>query len=371
MDNALLQSMLVSAAFLAALGFILAGLLVLAEKKIMNYGPCAIDINSGEKKITVKGGSSLLSSLAENDIFIPSACGGRGTCAYCKVAVLNGGGTIGPVEEPSLSPAERQANVRLSCQVKVRTPIKIKVPRELFSVRRFKGVLERKRLLTHDIIELRIRLADPPVIEFIAGQYIQLQSPGYRGRESVMRAYSVSSSPSEKDHIELVIRKVPDGICTTWVFDFLKEGQNVEFSGPYGEFHLSDTAAPIIFLAGGSGMAPIYGMLRRMRETNNGRKATYFFGAQKQQDLFYMKELHDLEKELPSFEFVPALSSEPPDSDWKGERGRVTLVAQNRFPDASKHEAYLCGSPGMIDSAVKVLTENGMPRENIFYDKFS
>ena len=371
MHGALLQSILVSVAFLASLGFILAGLLVLAEKKIMNYGPCDIDINTGEKKITVKGGSSLLSSLAEHDIFIPSACGGRGTCAYCKVTVLEGGGIIGPVEDPSLSPSERNDKVRLSCQVKVRTPLKIRVPRELFSVRRFKGVLERKRPLTRDIMEVRIRLVNPSAIEFIAGQYIQLQSPEYRGRESVMRAYSVSSSPSEKDHIELVIRRVPDGICTTWVFDFLKEGQNVDFSGPYGEFHLSDTGAPVIFIAGGSGMAPIYGMLRRMRETGNGRQATYFFGAQRQEDLFYMKELRDLEKDLPSFDFVPALSNEPPDSDWNGERGLITRVVQKRFPDLSKHEAYLCGSPGMIDSAVTALTESGIPKEKIFYDKFS
>ena len=371
MDAAMLQSLLASIAFLAALGFLLAGLLVLAEKKIMNYGPCEIDINEGEKKITVKGGSSLLSSLAENDIFIPSACGGRGTCAYCKVTVREGGGVIGPVEEPSLSPAERQSNIRLSCQVKVRAPIKLRVPRELFSVRRFKGVLEQKRPLTHDIVELRIRLLSPPAIEFIAGQYIQLQSPEYRGRESVMRAYSVSSSPSEKDHIELVIRRVPDGICTTWVFDFLKEGQQVEFSGPYGDFHLSDTVAPIVFIAGGSGMAPIYSMLRRMSETRNDRQATYFFGAQGQRDLFYLQELRDIEKELPSFSFVPALSAEPQDSDWKGERGVITLVVRQRFADLSKHEAYLCGSPGMIDSAIKVLTEIGMPEKNIFYDKFS
>jgi Na+-transporting NADH:ubiquinone oxidoreductase subunit F len=371
MNHDMLQSILLSVAFISVLGFTFAALLVLAEKKIMNYGPCDIDINTGEKKITVKGGSSLLSSLAEHDIFVPSACGGRGTCAYCKVKVLEGGGTIGPVEDPYLSPVEREGKVRLSCQVKVRTPVKIEVPRELFSVKRFKGVLERKRPLTHDTVELRIRLVGPSTVEFIAGQYIQLQSPEYRGRESVMRAYSISSSPSEKDHIELVIRKVPDGICTTWVFDFLKEGQPIDLSGPYGEFHLSNTDAPIIFIAGGSGMAPIYSILRRIRETGSARQATYFFGALRRRDLFYTEELRVLEKELAAFTFIPSLSNEPQDSDWKGERGLVTQVVQKFIPDPSRHEAYLCGSPGMIDASIKVLFDGGMPKEKIFYDKFS
>lgn len=367
----MIESLLISVAFLTALGLLLALLLVLAENKILNYGPCDIDINSGEKKITVKGGSSLLSSLAENDIFIPSACGGRGSCAYCKVKVLDGGGIIGPVEDPYLTPAERDGKIRLSCQVKVRSPVKIEVPRELFSAKRFKGVLEVRRPLTHDIIELRIKIINPPTIAFTAGHYVQLQSPEYRGRESVMRAYSISSSPSEVDHIELVIRKVPDGICTTWVFDYLKENQQVEFSGPYGEFRLSSTEKPIIFIAGGSGMAPIYGMLRTMRETGNPRNAVYYFGARSRQDLFYIEELRALEKELPSFSFVPVLSNEPKDSDWKGERGLVTDMVHKYVPDTSRHEAYLCGAPGMIDASIKVLTAGGMPAENIFYDKFS
>jgi Na+-transporting NADH:ubiquinone oxidoreductase subunit F len=371
MSAELLRSILVSILFLSALGFTLAALIVLAERKILNYGPCEIDINRGEKKVTVKGGSSLLTSLAEHEIFIPSACGGRGSCAYCKVKVLEGGGMIGPVEDPYLSPIERESNVRLSCQVKVRTPVKIEVPRELFSVRLFKGILERKRPLTHDIAELRIRIVNPSGISFVAGQYVQLRSPEYRGRESVMRAYSISSSPSEKDHIELVIRKVPDGICTTWVFEHLKENQTVEFSGPYGEFHLSDASLPVIFIAGGSGMAPIYSMLRRMGETGNGRTATYFFGAQRERDLFYLQELRELESKLAAFAFVPALSNEPPESDWKGERGLITRVVQKHFPDLTGHESYLCGSPGMIDAAIKALTEGGMPKERIFYDKFS
>lgn len=364
-------SIALSAGFLIAMGVVLAGLLVLAERRILNYGPCKITINGGEKEFTVPGGSSLLSSLAENDIFIPSACGGRGSCAYCKVAVHEGGGIITPVEEPYLSAEERTGDVRLSCQVKVRNDLQISVPKELFSVRRFDAVLERKRPLTHDIVELRIRLEEPSRIDFDAGQYIQLESEEYKGRDSVIRAYSVSSPPSEATHIELVIRRVPDGICTTWVFDYLNEGAPVRFSGPYGEFRLSDTDAPIILIAGGSGMAPIWSMLRDMKEHGNRRPATYFFGALTQKDLFFADELRELEHEQSWFTFVPSLSKEPPDTDWPGERGLITEVVAKHFPDCSGHEAYLCGSPGMIDACVKTLTGNGMPEQKIYYDKFA
>lgn len=368
----MLVSILISVGFLLVCGLVLAGLLILAEKKILNYGICKIDVNSGRKVLEIDGGSSLLSSLAENDIFIPSACGGRGSCAYCKLQVFEGGGMIGPVEEPYLSDEERQNHVRLACQVKVRKDLSVGIPEELFSVRRFRARVAHKKPLTHDIVELRMELLEPDTIEFEAGQYIQLESPEYKGRESVMRAYSISSVPSDTRAVELNVRLVPDGICTTWVFDHLKDGGELFLSGPYGFFHLSDTDAPVICIAGGSGMAPIWSILRDMKEKGiSNRPTTYFFGAQSQRDLFYVDELRQLERELPWFTYVPALSQEPEDSGWTGERGLITEVVARRFPDTSKHEAYLCGSPGMIDAAVAVLTKNGMPAENVFYDKFA
>ncbi len=372
MDSQIFAQVAISVGFLTGTGFILASLLVLAEKKILNYGPCKISINDGGREFTIQGGSSLLSSLAENDIFIPSACGGRGSCAYCKVRVLEGGGTVSPVEQPYLSPEELKESVRLSCQVKVRSDVRIVIPEELFSVKRFTGVLERKRSLTHDILELRIRLEQPSAIDFTAGQYIQLESPEYKGRDSVIRAYSLSSVPSDTSGIELIVRRVPEGICTTWVFDHLSEGNRVRFSGPYGDFHMSETDAPIIFIAGGSGMAPIWSILRDMKEKNIAhRPASYFFGALTQRDLFYRNELETLSNELDWFTFVPALSKEPEDSDWEGERGLITDVVKRHFPDTSKHEAYLCGSPGMINACLRVLTDGGMPEEQVFYDKFA
>jgi Na+-transporting NADH:ubiquinone oxidoreductase subunit F len=364
-------NILISVGFLAAVGIALTLLLLIAERRILNYGDCEIDINGGKKKLTVRGGSSLLSTLSDNGIYIPSACGGRGTCAYCKVAVSAGGGTLGPIERPSLSEDEVARGVRLSCQVKVRSDVAISIPDEIFSVRRFRAALVQKRPLTHDILELRLRLIEPPVIEFTTGQYVQLESREYRGRKAVNRAYSISSIPSDAGHLELIIRRVPEGICTTWIFDIVKEGEEISFSGPYGEFRLSDTHAPAIFIAGGSGMAPIWAMLRQMRERRDPRPAWYFFGALTQRDLFFVEELRKLEGELGSFTFIPALSNEPPDTQWEGERGLITDVVRRRIPDLPDREAYLCGSPGMIDACIKTLLDLGVEQNRIYYDKFS
>ncbi len=367
----MIGAILLSVLFLTLSGQVLAGLLLLAERRILNFGPCTIDINDGRKKLEAAGGGTLLAALAENDIFIPSACGGRGSCAYCKVQVTEGGGILGPIEEPYLTEEDLAQNIRLSCQVKLRGDIRVVIPESLFSIRRFRGQVERKRPLTHDIVELRIALRDPAEIEFRAGQYIQLESREYRGRPAVMRAYSISSSPSDKQAVETVVRLVPDGICTTWVFEELNEGDPVDFSGPYGDFMLTDSDRPCLFVAGGSGMAPIWSMLRDMREKGNRRPVTYFFGAVTQADLFYLEELRALERDEDWFTFVPCLSGEPSASDWIGERGRVTEVLERAVPDTAPYEAFLCGSPGMIDTVVKVLTARGADESRIFYDKFA
>lgn len=366
----MLISVLSAIAFLTVLTLILAAALLFAERRILNYGPCTLDINEGSKTLVVSGGSSLLSSLAENDIFIPSACGGRGSCAYCKVKVLEGGGMIGPVEEPYLSPEDRENQVRLSCQVKVRQDIRLAIPEELFLAKRFRGVLSQKRMLTYDIVELRIALQDPERIEFTAGQYIQLESQEYSGHDAVMRAYSISSVPSDDRHVEVIIRKVPEGICTTWVFDHLQEGREVFLSGPYGDFQLSKAKAPAVFIAGGSGMAPIWSMVRDMREQGDNRKAVYFFSGRNQEDLFLTEELFALEKQLPDFRYVPCLTREPEGSDWQGERGRIPQILPKHIPDAADFEAYLCGSSSLIDACVAALKEIGIDESNIYYDRF-
>lgn len=361
---------------IAGVGAFLAVLLVFADKVIANYGEVAIDINSGDRELTVKGGDTLLSTLASQKIFIPSACGGRGTCAYCKVKVAEGVGPILPTEEPYLDDVERKEGVRLACQVKVRENMKIHIPADLLAIKEYTCTCERIRDLTYDIKELRLKLPEP--MKYIPGQYIQFRAPKYKGSPGeVYRAYSISSDPADKEAIELVVRLVPGGICTTYIFEHLKEGDEVLINGPYGEFYLRDTQAPMIFIAGGSGIAPIKCMMHQLaneKTRNTHRKGIFFFGARSLKDLFMVEEMKSLEKAIPDFRFVPALSQPEEGDDWKGEKGRITEVVKRYLDsqkDAASYEAYLCGSPGMIDASITVLTGASIHEEKIYYDKFS
>jgi Na+-transporting NADH:ubiquinone oxidoreductase subunit F len=365
-------TVLLATAVASGLTAVLAAMLLLAERILVNYGPCAIDINKGDRCLDVIGGQPLLTTLMQEEIFIPSACGGRGTCAYCKLQITDGGGMVTPTEEPLLTKEEIADNVRISCQVKVRNDLSILIPEELFLVKQYRGRIERITDMTYDIKQLRIALVEPESIEFSPGQYIQLQAPAYKGNpEAVYRAYSMSSVPSDPGAVETIIRLVPGGICTTWVFNILSEGDEVLLSGPYGDFHLSDSDAEMIWIAGGSGMAPFWSMLRYMAENNIRRKCTYFFGAVGKDDLFLLDELHKFEAELDWFTFVPALSGQDQGDDGTFETGLITEVVDRHIGDASQAEAYLCGSPGMIDAAVKVLRDKGVVEERTFYDKFA
>jgi Na+-transporting NADH:ubiquinone oxidoreductase subunit F len=363
-------SFLVTVGILSAIAAALAGVLVFAERFISNYGTCAIDVNNGTRVFSVQGGKALLGTLVEQKLFIPSACGGRGTCGYCKVKVLEGAGPLLPTEEPFLSAEERAAQVRLSCQVKVRNDIKIAIPEELLSVREFECTVARITQLTHDIREYRFTLNEPADITFIAGQYVQLLSPIYeKSSEEVYRAYSISSDPADTSAVELIIRLVPGGICTTYCFEYLKEGDKVRFNGPYGEFRMADTQAPMVMIAGGSGMAPIKCILHQMKNTGNTRAARYFFGANEVRELFELELMKEFEQALPKFTFTPVVRA--PETAWQGETGLVTEAVARAYTDLSKHEAYLCGSPGMIDACIVVLTKLGMPQDKIYFDKFA
>jgi len=367
-----MQLVLKATLIMSGICAVLAVLLLIAERYLANYGTCTIRINAGEKALDVKGGRTLLQSLMDEGIFIPSACGGRGTCAYCKLKITEGGGEVVPTEAPLLTEEELADDVRLSCQVKVRNDLAVVIPEELFLVSEYRGIVERIRDLTHDIKELRIRLIEPETIPFEAGRYIQLETPAYGDNpEAVYRAYSLSSTPNDNRAIELIIRLVPEGICTTWVFTMLKEGDAVVFNGPYGEFGLTDTDREMIWIAGGSGLAPFWGMIRHMREQKIGRKCTFFFGALSKRDLFLTEELRTLEKEMPNFTYIPALSQPTPDDDWDGETGLITEVVDRHTGDLSETECYLCGSGGMIRAAAKMLEEKGAKKEMIFYDEFT
>lgn len=363
--------LLIPTLIISAIAALLAVLLVVAQRMLANYGECRIDINEGTRELTVEGGESLLQSLSENKIFVPSACGGRGSCAYCKVAVVEGGGPVLPTEEPYLDKQERGAKVRLSCQVKVRNDVQIRIPDALFAVREFRGTCTHVRDLTHDIKAFRIELNEPATMTYVPGQYVQLFAPAYDGNEEVYRAYSIASDPRDDKVVELVIRLVPNGICTTWCFHHLKEGTPIMFNGPYGEFRLSDTQAPMVFVAGGSGMAPIRSMLYQMERDGIQREATYYFGVNATEELFYEDEMARFEKVLAGYRFVPVVAGPDSAEHWKGETGLVTEAIARAGKDLTKHEAYLCGSPGMIDASIKVLTELGVLRERIFFDTFA
>jgi Na+-transporting NADH:ubiquinone oxidoreductase subunit F len=350
---------------------LLAALLVAAEAFIAHVGEVRLTIDGG-RTLTVEGGRSLLATLKEQRLFIPSACGGRGSCGLCKLRVLEGGGDPLPTELPWLSAAERSRGVRLACQVRVRGDLRLAIPEELLGVREYTAVVSALRDLTYDIKEVRLRLVDPPEIRFVAGQYVQFEVPAYAlTPEPVYRAYSVASDPCSAGEIELEIRLVPNGICTTYVHKHLKVGERVRINGPYGEFRLHESDRPILFVAGGSGMAPIKAILADMRRARCPRQTVYFFGARSARDLFLVDAMRALERELPAFRFVPALSAPQPGDGWTGETGLITEVVDRHVADASGMEAYLCGSPLMIDACIAVLRARGMPPDRIFYDKFA
>lgn len=363
----LLKAVLIVSAIAAAL----AAVLCVSENFLRNYGPCKITVNK-EKDFVIDGGGNLLSTLTENKIFIPSACGGRGTCGLCKLKVLSGAGPLLPTEEPYLDEKEKAGNVRLSCQVKVRNDLEIEVPPELFNVREYTSRCAEIIDLTADMKLFRFELIEPEEIDFIPGQYIQLLTPIYeRSSEEVYRAYSVASDPAQKNIIELIIRLVPGGICTTYCFEYLKVGDTVKFNGPYGEFHLTETDSEMIFIAGGSGMAPFVSILHDMKNKNSQRKATYYFGANKVDELFLTEQMQQFEKDLANFKFVPVVYQPEQDKNYNGEAGLVTEAVQRSVKNAPDCEGYLCGSPGMIDAAVEVLKKLGMTEDKIYYDRFA
>lgn len=344
--------------------------ILICDATIANYGQINIVIN-GEKEITVEGGRPLLTTLKEQQIFIPSACGGRGSCGMCKVKVLEGAGDALATELPWLNAQERKDRVRLSCQVKVKTPMRIEIPPELFKVRQYRTAVVGLRDLTYDIKEVTLQLPPGERLDFKAGQFVQFEVPPYElTDEAVYRAYSAASSPSVNDRVELEIRLVPNGICTTYVHKYLKVGDEVAINGPYGDFFLNESDREMICVAGGSGMAPMKSILSRLNEQGSTRRIRYYFGARTIRDLFLMDEMSALEKTLPNFKFIPALSVPEPGGGWSGEVGRITEVMDRQVASAENAEAYLCGSPGLIDASVAVLRKKGMPPERIFYDNF-
>lgn len=345
---------------------VIAILLVVAERFLVTYGECKITLNK-EKVITVQGGESLLNYFSRAKIFIPSACGGKATCGYCKVEVLSGGGGILPTEEVFIPKPDRVKGVRLACQVKVKNDIEVLVPSDLLEAQEFHVVVTSIKDVTHDIKYIVLRLEEPTAIKFKPGQYIQFRIP----ETDEFRAYSIASTPSQTDKIELLIRLVPGGLCSTYIHEALDINDKIILTGPFGDFYLrEDSAKDIICIGGGCGMAPIRSIVNYMIEKGMPRKLYYFFGARTKKDLFFTEELKSLERKFPNFKYIPALSEPKPEDKWDGEVGFITQTVEKYLDDANPKEVYLCGPPPMIDAAIRVMAKKGITEADIHYDKF-
>ncbi len=351
---------------LSSICFFLGILLVLADKFLADYGECKLNIN-GEKEFTVRGGSSILSYLTANKIFIPSACGAKATCGLCKGRVVTDIGPLLPTERPFMDKGEIAENTRLLCQVKVKKDTEIVIPEEYFLVKEFMSTVEKITPLTHDTRLFRFKLDDPAEIKFKPGQFVQFRIPK-AGEE---RAYSVASSPNEHGYIELIVRLIPGGLCTTYMFNKLKVGDSIYLTGPYGDFYLrEETECPIVCVAGGSGSAPIRSIISYLREKNSPRKIISFYGGRTPKDIYFTDYYKEVAKDLKDCTHIPAIS-EPENGDgWEGEKGLITAPMERHLGDLSKYEAYMCGPPAMLHFSALLLKEHGIDEKRIYFDEF-
>lgn len=383
--------------------------LMLAAKKLVAQGNIKIVIND-EKSIEVPAGSTLLTTLANEKIFIPSACGGGGTCAMCKCQVFEGGGDILPTELAHVSRREAKDGVRLACQVKVRGDMKIAVPDEIFSIKRYTGTITSNDNVATFIKATNATIDGGEVLNFKAGGYIQIEVPvgEYPAKsfdipekfrddwdkfkmwdltcvvdEPVFRAYSMANHPAEGNKIMTTIRYanpppgsvgIPPGKCSSYIFT-LKPGDKITFSGPYGEFFIKDTKREMVYIGGGAGMAPMRSHLFHLFHTlKTDRKVSFFYGARSLRENFYMQDFLDIEEKFPNFKYTLALSSPLPEDNWTGPTGFIHQVALETYlqdhEDPTEIEYYLCGPPMMIDAVITMLHELGVEDDMIAFDKF-
>ena len=351
---------------LSSISLFLGILIVLADKFLADYGDCKLIIND-EREIDVRGGSTILSYLSANKIFIPSACGGKATCGLCKGRVVTDVGPMLPTERPFMTKEEIDQNVRLLCQIKVKQDTHIEIPEEYFLVKEFKTTVEKITTLTHDTRMFRFKLNEPNEIEFKAGQFVQFRIPG-AGEE---RAYSIASSPNDNSIVELIVRLVPGGLCTTYMFNKLKVGDEIYLTGPYGDFFLQyESNAPIICVAGGSGSAPIRSIIHYLHETNRDRSIVSFYGGRTPKDIYFTEHYQELSADFKDFRHIPAISEDDDTGSWTGERGLITTVIDRIMDDVSEYEAYMCGPPIMLQKSTELLISKGMKPENIRFDEF-
>ena len=391
-------------------------ILLIAKRYLSPSGNVKVTINGG-KEVEVEVGSSLLSTLAENKIFLPSACGGGGSCAQCRCQVEAGGGEILPTEKVHFSRKEQQANWRLGCQVKVKQDMEIKVPEAVLGVKKWECEVVSNNNVATFIKEFVVRLPKGEHLNFVSGGYIQIDIPKYdikyadyeiedrfrgdwdkfkmwdltcKNEEETMRAYSMANYPAEGDIVMLNVRiatppfdrvnggfmNVPPGISSSYIFS-LKPGDKVMVSGPFGEFHpILDSGREMLYVGGGAGMAPlrshILHLLKTLKITD--RKISYWYGARSKNEIFYEEDFRELEREFPNFSFHIALSDPLPEDNWTGPVGFIHNVILNNY--LKDHEApedveyYMCGPGPMAKAVEKMLYDLGVPRNMLMFDDF-
>lgn len=342
-------------------------IILIAEKYLTSPADNFLTIN-GSKKYKVESGENILGFLNKQKLFIPSACGGKATCGFCKVKVLAGGGDILPTEEAFIGKEEAKCGTRLACQVKISGNVDVSMPEYLLNAEEFKGTVTDVISVTHDTKHVVMKLIDK-VISYKPGQYVQLRVPG----TDEYRAYSIANAPidGKNDTVELVVRVVPGGLCTGYVHSAMEPGDIATFTGPFGDFYLrEDTNRLMVGIAGGSGMAPLRAIAQYMAMKGMPREFYFFFGARRTRDLYFEDELYGYDKKFPNFHYIPALSEPTPEDKWKGETGFITQTANKILDNTTPKEGYLCGPPVMIDVAIATLIKKGMKSGEIFFDKF-
>ena len=358
----------IQAMFVAgSIGAALAILLTLAHRWLAEYGDCSVCINDREPFV-LAGGGTLLDALYGEHIFIPSACGGQGTCGFCKVRLRGGGGPVLPTETPFLTEDEMRDNIRLACRLKIKEDLVVQIRSDYLDVKEYTGEIRAARMVTHDTRELVIGLLDPPELSFRPGQYVQVMVPGQT--DPTYRAYSISSTPSRHGEIELLVRLIPGGLGSTYLHE-VQTGDRVAMTGPYGEFELAtDADTEIVCVGGGCGMAPMRSILRHLAETDTDRPCLLFFGARTAADVMYREEMDGLSGQMKSFSVTYAVSEPGHHGQWDGEIGFIHESVDRHLSSKGTRQAFLCGPPPMIEAVMKVLDAKGVSRDRIFYDEF-
>jgi Na+-transporting NADH:ubiquinone oxidoreductase subunit F len=402
---------LVSIVVFGGVVVVLVGILLLVEARVVQKGERTIVINDDPgKSVRVPTGRTLLSGLAENGIYLPSGCGGGGSCGLCKCKVESGGRDILPTELAHLTRKQRLEGVRVSCQLKVKEDMRIRIPDEIFNIKKYKATVVSNENVATFIKELILKLDPGQKLEFKSGAYVQIDIPPYqasfqefsipetykamwdryklwslvaKAEEPVYRAYSMANTPAE-ELLRFTIRiatpppgageEAPPGVGSSYAFR-LKPGDSVVLSGPFGEFYIRETQREMCFLGGGAGMAPMRShIFDQLLRVQTGRRITFWYGARSKKEMIYDEEFRELARRFPNFTYTVALSEPLPEDQWDGPVGFIHQVAHDLYlgqhEDPTEIEFYLCGPPMMLRAVEKMLDSLGVDPDMIAYDEF-